>query len=74
MWGVFGFWTGSAIALVLLAWFLGLRVLPVPEKRWFGILIDMRGRCSLTHFQLFLWSVTILSLISGSRSVASSME
>lgn len=63
MWGVLGFWIGSAIACLLLALFLGLRVLP--RKSWFGILIDMRGRCSLAHFQLFLWSVVILSLIAG---------
>ena len=30
-----------------------------------GILIDMRGRYSLTHLQLALWTILILSLISG---------
>ena len=30
-----------------------------------GILIDERGRDSLTHFQLCLWTITVLSLLSG---------
>lgn len=42
-----------------------LGVLVMPGSSWFGILVDTRGRCSLTHFQLFVWTVTILSLISG---------
>ncbi len=56
-------WGGTAIACLLLAYFLAMLVLP--SKKWFGILIDQRGRCSLTHFQLFVWTVLIISLIAG---------
>ena len=56
-------WAISAALLVLLAVALGTVTNPpvVP----FGILIDSRGRFSLTHLQLVLWSIVILSLISG---------
>lgn len=56
-------WGGSAILFLILAWVLGKWVLP--SKRWYGVLIDSRGRCSLTHFQLLAWTVAILSLIFG---------
>jgi NAD/NADP transhydrogenase beta subunit len=35
------------------------------RQSWLGILIDTRGRYSLTHFQLVLWSLLVLSLIAG---------
>jgi hypothetical protein len=60
---IFAVWAGVALACLLLPFFLAMRVMP--SKRWFGILIDQRGRCSLTHFQLFVWSVLIVSLIAG---------
>ena len=46
-------WAGSAFLLVLLAGLLGTITKPpcVP----FGILIDSRGRYSLTHTQPTLW-------------------
>jgi hypothetical protein len=59
----FGVWAGSAIIFLGLAVSLGLWAMP--SKKAYGILIDSRGRCSLTHFQLFVWSVVILSLIFG---------
>ena len=37
----------------------------VITSRPFGVLIDSRSRYSLTHFQIVLWTVVILSLISG---------
>ncbi len=56
-------WPVCALLLVGLAAVLSLAMTP---KRWpLGILIDNRGRYSLTHFQLTLWSIVILSLIAG---------
>jgi hypothetical protein len=54
-------WGIVAAAVVCLAVALGLRI----NKRVMGILIDTRGRYSLTHFQVALWTITILSLIAG---------
>jgi hypothetical protein len=54
-------WAISAVVLLLLAGFLGWKVTGWPS----GILIDSRGRYSLTHLQLTLWTILILSLISG---------
>jgi hypothetical protein len=55
-------WLASAVVLILLAVLLGTMVKPrVP----FGILLDNRGRYSLTHLQLVLWTILILSLVSG---------
>jgi hypothetical protein len=62
MTGIFIAWGVSAGLLLLLALVVGrLR----PLKRWLGILIDDRYRYSLTHFQIVVWSIVILSLISG---------
>src|SRR4051794_35249147 len=36
-----------------------------PTRSVVGILIDSRGRFSLTHFQLVAWTLVILPLISG---------
>jgi len=52
-----GVWLGVLIALMLLAVYIGKRT----EHGWSGILIDNRGRYSLTHFQLVLWTLVILS-------------
>src|SRR5689334_17791293 len=54
-------WAISGAVLLLLALWIGLAA----NKRIDGILIDERGRYSLTHLQLFLWTITILSLLSG---------
>jgi hypothetical protein len=56
-------WGISAALLILLAVVLG--TITRPPSVPFGIFIDNRGRFSLTHFQLVLWSLVILSLISG---------
>ena len=47
-------WIISAVVLFFLAWWAGLLIKG-------GILIDSRGRYSLTHFQILLWTITILS-------------
>lgn len=54
-------WAVSAAILLLVAGWLGVII----RRGYLGILIDRRGRYSLSQFQLFLWTVVILSLISG---------
>jgi len=55
-------WAISAGLLLLLSIILGLLT---ETRSVFGILIDARGRMSLTHLQLTMWTILILSLISG---------
>lgn len=54
-------WLISAGAMVLLAVLLGLRA----RGRLLGILIDSRGRYSLAQFQLVVWTILLISLVSG---------
>jgi hypothetical protein len=54
-------WAVAAVLIVLFAVSLGSSV----TRRWFGVLIDERGRVSLTHFQLALWTTVIMSLLVG---------
>jgi hypothetical protein len=56
-------WGISALAMLALAIALGYVV--GPGHGALGILVDKRGRFSLTHFQLMVWTVVVLSLISG---------
>lgn len=56
-------WGVSAALLLLLAGFLGTRVLSRPGP--LGIIVDNRGRCSLNKLQLVAWSIVVLSLVSG---------
>ena len=58
-------WSWLMSFVVLLALAIGLGAAMRPRRWLFGILIDARGRYSLTHFQLCVWSVVILSLIAG---------
>lgn len=60
---IFLSWAGSAVVIVLLAVFLGYKASVSPGP--LGILIDGRGRFSLTHLQLVAWTIVILSLICG---------
>ncbi|CAH0272322.1 hypothetical protein SRABI26_03699 [Arthrobacter sp. Bi26] len=55
-------WAISGVVLVVLTIVLGLCT---EAKSVLGILVDGRGRTSLTHFQLTMWTVCVLSLISG---------
>jgi hypothetical protein len=59
--GVLIAWGLSVLPLLLLAVWLG-RFL---GRGYAGILIDNRGRYSLTQFQLVLWTLLVLSLLSG---------
>jgi hypothetical protein len=61
MGAIFAAWTISGLAFVVLAVVVGL----VATSRIDGILIDERGRYSLTHSQFVLWTIVILSLFSG---------
>jgi hypothetical protein len=54
-------WGISAAVLILVAIALGLRL----NRGYLGILIDNRGRYSLTQMQVVLWSILIISLIVG---------
>jgi hypothetical protein len=56
-------WAGSALVLLLLAALLGtlVRIKPGP----LAILIDSRGRFSLNHLQLVVWSIVVISLVAG---------
>src|SRR6187431_419052 len=56
-------WAISALAIALLGLVLGKKV--KAGGGWLGILIDNRGRYSLTHFQVVLWTLVVLSLISA---------
>ncbi len=59
--GVFVGWAAAAIVLVLATALLGWSV----RGNVLGILIDARGRYSLTQLQLVLWTIVILSLVLG---------
>lgn len=58
---IFVSWGISGAVLIGLAIAAGLAA----TSRIDGILIDERGRYSLTHLQLCSWTIVILSLISG---------
>lgn len=59
---VWPYWGVSAVVLIGAAAWLGSGIL---KRGKTGILIDNRGRYSLTHFQVVLWTIVVLSLISG---------
>lgn len=54
-------WLLSAIALLFLAGWIGTQT----GRGILGALIDGRGRYSLTHFQIVLWTIVILSSLIG---------
>jgi hypothetical protein len=56
-------WGASALVMVALAFALSLTM--KPPRAPFGVLVDGRGRYSLTHFQLVVWTIVVLSLVSG---------
>jgi hypothetical protein len=58
----FQLWSGVfLLVLVILAFLVGIAV----KRNPLWILVDSRGRYSLTHFQIVLWTVVILSSILG---------
>jgi hypothetical protein len=54
-------WVISAIVLILSAGWVGYSA----KKNMLGILLDSRGRFSLSQFQVVLWTILIFSLLSG---------
>jgi len=54
-------WLVSLVALLFLAVVIGRQT----KHGYLGILIDGRGRYSLTHFQIVLWTIVILSSAIG---------
>src|SRR5262245_4998424 len=54
-------WAISAAAIVGVAVWAGIAI----KQSWFGIIIDGRGRASLSRFQLVWWTVIVLSLVCG---------
>jgi hypothetical protein len=58
---ILAWWGGSAVVLAALGLLLGVAV----TGQLLGLLIDSRGRYSLTHLQLSLWTIVILSLVAG---------
>jgi hypothetical protein len=59
---VWGGWIGTAVVLMLFAGWLGVGL---TKAGGLGILIDTRGRFSLSQFQLVLWTIVVLSLMGG---------
>jgi hypothetical protein len=71
VWAIYWSWIVSALVIVGIGLLAG-RVTAaaagkgrVPASGWLNILIDSRGRYSLTRLQVVLWTVVIISLISG---------
>jgi len=56
-------WAVAAAVLLVLAAVLGTLVKLKPGP--LGILVDSRGRYSLNHLQLVVWSLVVISLIAG---------
>ncbi len=54
-------WAVSFVLLVLLSAWIGRQA----RQSVLGILIDDRGRYSLTHFQIVVWTIVILSSMIG---------
>jgi hypothetical protein len=54
-------WAISAIVLIVLGFGLGW----VATKQRLGLLIDTRGRYSLTQVQVVTWTIVVLSMIGG---------
>ncbi len=58
---VYILWTVAAVVLVVSAAWIGSSA----RGNVLGILIDSRGRFSLSQFQIVLWTILVLSLLSG---------
>src|SRR2546421_394371 len=54
-------WSASALVVLVLAAGIGCAL----KIGCTGILIDTRGRYSLSQFQIVLWTVVVLSLVSA---------
>jgi hypothetical protein len=54
-------WAVSGLIMLLVAWLLG----KVIRGDSLGILVDSRGRYSLTQVQIVVWTIVVLSLVFG---------
>ena len=54
-------WAGAALVILAAYWWAGRAA----RSMMLGILIDSRGRFSLTRLQLSLWTLVVLSLLAG---------
>ena len=59
---VFWAWGVSAAVLVLAAAVIGATA---GKSSVFGVLIDRRGRYSLSRLQIVIWTLVVVSLLSG---------
>lgn len=65
------YWAITAAGILVLAGIIGRRVTYVRadgtegKGSWLGVLIDERQRFSLTHLQIVLWSLLVLSLLAA---------
>ena len=58
---VYVWWAISAVVLIVSAGWAGHSA----KKNFLGIFVDGRGRFSLSQFQIVLWTILVLSLLSG---------
>lgn len=59
-------WGGTALFILLASIVIGIWAgHSSHEKRFYAVLLDSRGRFSLTHLQIYLWSVIVISMIAG---------
>lgn len=56
------YWAITAVVLIVCAGLVGRQG---KHKSWTGILIDERERYSLTHLQIVLWALVMLSLLAA---------
>jgi hypothetical protein len=65
------YWAITGVVMIVLAGLIGRRAKYWTDegkevsKNWLGILIDERQRFSLTHLQVVLWSLVLLSLLAA---------
>ncbi|MFE4756057.1 hypothetical protein ACFRIB_38500 [Streptomyces mirabilis] len=64
MWAIIISWVVSAVLIVVIGVWVGWRV----TGHVSGLLIDARGRYSLTHLQVALWTIVIMSVVSGTAA------
>jgi len=62
---VFCWWLSFAVLLVFASWWGKQSLEGETEKNAFAILIDSRGRISLTHLQVVMWTLLVLSTLLG---------
>lgn len=54
-------WVAAALAILLVAGAAGIAI----KGTIFGVLVDSRGRCSLSRFKITWWTTIVVSLVAG---------